>query len=61
MMIPNRDKEREYMFKKAEAETKMKNPKKVKMGKRSKAQGSAFEKKTREDLEAQGWSNNRKF
>lgn len=33
----------------------MKNPKKVKMGKKSKAQGSAFEKKTREDLIEKGW------
>ena len=33
----------------------MKNPKKVKMGKRSKAQGSAFELRTRKDLEEKGW------
>lgn len=44
----------------------MKNPEKVKMGKRSKAQGSAFEKVVRIDLEKKGWivdrwSNNVEF
>lgn len=44
----------------------MKNPKKVKMGKRSKAQGGAFELKTRKDLEEKGfivskWQNNVEF
>lgn len=53
--IPNRDKEREFMFKKAEAEIKMKDPKKVKEGKTTKAQGSTFELRTRKDLEEKDW------
>lgn len=45
---------------------KTKDPKKVKRGKKSKAQGAAFEKKTREDLIEKGWivdrwSNNVEF
>ncbi|MHA1233651.1 MAG: hypothetical protein ACTSQL_01040 [Promethearchaeota archaeon] len=34
---------------------KQKNPIKVKMGQRSKAQGGAFELRTRKDLEEKGW------
>ena len=34
---------------------KQKDPKKVKRGKKSKAQGATFEKKTREDLIEKGW------
>jgi len=37
----------------------MKDEIKQKRGKISRAQGNAFEKKVREDLESKGWSNNR--
>lgn len=33
----------------------MKDPKKVKMGKKSKAAGAAFELRVRKDLESEGW------
>jgi len=34
---------------------KMKNPEKVKQGKRNKAMGADFERRTRKDLEDKGW------